>query len=437
MRKFCRSVDLQYERKVDWLQPDRYRHLYGLASEGKLSAQGAGLSIAACSIGEASTVINMQNFDRILSFDGETGIVEVEAGCTLAKLHQFLLPRGYWLAVQPGYPYLTIGGCIAGNVHGKNHYRDGCFDRQVISLKVYHPDFGELDVSHTQDSTVFDLTLGGFGLTGIIVSVFLQTQPINVNAIRLKHHPVNGLSETITVLSQLKNTNDILFSWNDLSRYDSRMGQGFVVSGTLEEHQSPTAPARQLWRIDPNRSKIPWPLLNRFTIPIANRLYGSFARRTKTRYCSLDAGIFPWLNKTFYFDSFGRKGVIEPQILVPDEQLPSMLQEFEALLRRYREPFAVASFKLFRGKRKLLRFDGSGVSFSLQIPATKSAKALCEELDSISTRHGAITNLIKDSRLPREVARAQYSEFDKFVKLLREIDPKRLFSNAMSERLGL
>lgn len=437
MKKYVRSLDLQYAQEVEWRQPDRYRHLFALAKNGKLAVQGAGLSIAACSFGQASAVINMLRFNRILGFDGANETVEVEAGCTLAKLHTFLMPRGYWLAVQPGYPDLTVGGCIADNVHGKSHYRDGSFDRYVVSLKLFHPDRGVVTLSPTEEPAAFELTLGGFGLTGVILSAVIRVQRIRANAIRLKHVRVRGLPDTLDTLSQFKESHDFLYSWNDLSRFDSRLGQGFVVAGLLAQHDEELPQPRRSGWIDPNRWKLPLPLLNRLTLPLANRIYATLNRGERERVSDIEAGLFPWLTKTFYFESFGRTGVIEPQILVPDETAPSMVAEFESLVRRHRQPFAVASFKLFRGERKLLRFDGSGVSFSLQIPATRGTRALCEELDGIATAHGAITNLIKDSRLSRTTARAQYPQFDLFAERLRAMDPKRVFSTAVSERLGL
>jgi len=422
---------------VEWRRADRYRHLLGLAADRKLAVQGAGLAIVARCFGEASDVINMQRFDRILAFDAVEEAVEVESGCTLTKLHQFLMPRGYWLAVQPGYPDLTIGGCIAGNVHGKNHYRDGCFDRYVVSLKLFHPDHGLVTLSGDRDPEAFELTLGGFGLTGIIVSAVIRVQRVEGNAIRLTHFPVHGLADTFAALSRLKDSHEFLYSWNDLSRYDSRLGQGFVIAGSLIEHEGYLPSVERYGRVDPSRWKLPWPLLNRLTLPLANRIYAILNQGRRERVCQIDAGLFPWLTKTFYFESFGRTGVIEPQLLVPEGTLDSMAGAFEELVRRHRQPFAVASFKLFRGERKLLRFDGTGVSFSLQVPATSTAAVLCGELDRLATAHGAIANLIKDSRISRETVRAQYPEFDLFARRLRSVDPKRLFSTALSERLGL
>ena len=134
--------------------------------QGRVIARGGGYSYAAASFGGGSLVLDMTRFDRVLRFEPEEGLVEVEAGMRLEQLLALTAPRGLILPVQPGYPAITVGGCIAGNVHGKNPHREGTFRRSVVDLTLLHPRLGTLRLDRQNEPELFELTCGGYGLTG-------------------------------------------------------------------------------------------------------------------------------------------------------------------------------------------------------------------------------------------------------------------------------
>ncbi len=402
-----------------------------------IAVQGAGLSIAACSFGETAEVINLSKFDRILDFDPSAMTLEAEAGISLAKIFEFLMPRGYWLPVQPGYPAISLGGCIAGNVHGKDHYRDGSFARWVVSLRLMHPDHGILSLSASDNPELFELTCGGFGLTGAILSAVVRVVPIPGNCVKIRNVPVASLAETFGVLKRLSDECDVLYGWNDLANFGSRLGSGYVVAGKITTIPEPPRPSRTRCSLNPHRRKLRLGLLNNATLPLVNKAYLALTRAGRKRTTSLYEALFPLVTKTVYFDSFGQRGVIESQVLVPLSNVSGYLTALEGILRRHRQPCAVAHFKLFRGEQRLLRFDGTGLCCALQFPNNAGTRRLLSELDAINIECRAITNLIKDSRLSEAVARAQYPHFGHFAGRLRAFDPRRRFSTALSERVGL
>jgi FAD/FMN-containing dehydrogenase len=379
----------------------------------------------------------MMKFDRILGFDELTSTISVEGGVTLWKLMQFLIPRGFWLAVQPGYPGLSVGGCIAGNVHGKNHYTDGSFSNVVRSLQLYHPDHGELNVSRDKNSELFGITCGGLGLTGVILSANLAVEPLPGNFAVVDHIKVGSLQETVEQLNRMKDKRDILYTWNDLSRFDGKMGRGYVVSGSMQSDGGTIQLGTHFPKIDPNVRRFRPPVIQAATLPLINAGYYYLSRSADAKKVPLIDLLFPWLKRTKYFDLYGDKGIIEPQFLVPWESLPSWLPVFEKVLRLHCEPFAIASLKIFRGKRRLIRYDGNGVSFSLQIPNSKPVLRLLDEVDELNVAHGVYTNVLKDSRLSAEVAQAEYPELPMFVAALDRFDPNRRFRNSISTRLKL
>ncbi len=439
MRKYLSSTDLSYSRVVEWHQPDRFRHLEHLARTGTIAVQGAGLSIAPCSFGNSSSVINLSKFNRVLAFDPGASTLEVEAGITLAELWEFLAPRGFWLPVQPGYAGISLGGCIATNAHGKNHYREGCFERWVASLRLLHPDHGVVSAGRDEHADIFDLTCGGFGLTGIILSAVIRVVRLPGPRIAVRHVPVADLAETFATLQRLTADGDLAYTWNDLADFGSRIGRGYVVTGKIVAGAASLSNGRG-GGLNPHRRKLRLPLLNNVTLPLVNKAYYALTRSVTPRTVDCFDALFPWATAQIgrlYFDSFGRSGLLEPQVLIPLPRVPEYIAALERLLRQYRQAPALATFKLFQGAQRLLRFDGTGLCCSFHFPNTGPTRRLLSDLDALNTELGGITNLCKDSRVTRKVARAQYPEFDEFVERLRRWDPKRRFSTELSERLGL
>ena len=435
------SVDRQ-SSELSWLdEPDRYRDVLRLQPGEPLIAQGAGLSYVAASFGRDSHTIGMRHFDRILGFDPTVGSIRVEAGATLGKLYEFLTPHGRMLPVQPGHPAITVGGCIAANVHGKNHVRDGCFANTVRMLRLFHPSHGEITLSPSDDPDLFHLTLGGYGLTGIILSAELSTVPLPGHRVSIEHRPVGSLVETAEAIGRLQPEVDFIYSWNDLTRPGRSTGAGMLFLGRFDQEAQeddadmhPVGPSQRR----PVTDLVPLtvPLLSGPLLPLISWLYHRANSRRYVRTSPYKAS-FPLAGWSAYFKAYGRRGLFEHQVLVPDSVVEPYLTELVALVARHEQPIGLFSLKGFRGARRLLRFDGSGYSIAFDVRADANSLAFLHEVDALDSDHGCIANLIKDSRLSRDVARRQYTEFDAFAGALRRFDPNRIFRSSLSERLGL
>jgi decaprenylphospho-beta-D-ribofuranose 2-oxidase len=438
-RRTLLSFDGNVEASCHIIRPDRYSAFKSDRFATKpLIPRGAGLSYAAASFCDGGTSIDMTRFDRILSFDRDLGIVEVEAGLTLSALHHFLSPRGWYLPVQPGYGSICIGGCIAADVHGKNPSKDGNFSKQVLSLQLFHPGHGIVELSKQVSDEIFEATCGGYGLTGVILSAKLQARSLAGTHMRLEVHPIKDALEGATEMFRLQSQGaDIVYSWNDFLGSNER---GMVVSGQLASlanadakngvKPAPLSPEwRKMWRI---------PLLNRLTGTIANKVYyNQQTHSASPSYSSVRESLFPLEGREGYFRGFGSRGFFEYQSLVPLENFESYIREVKAAAKRRDTPIVLAAGKVFDGARKFLRFSGSGVCFAIDIPHTPAAESTMSDIDQILLEHGGIPNLIKDSRLPRKIMEAAYPEFDAFKSLIANWDPSRTFRSTLSERLGL
>ena len=159
-------------------RPDRLRMLNDRNEEFQIP-RGAGLSYAPASFGKDRLIRDMCSFDRILEFDESSKIVVVEAGISLKKLLTWSFSKQLFLPVLPGQPEITVGGCVAANVHGKNPYKDGTFMEQVEWIELSHPTLGTKIISRSNEKKIFNATCGGLGLTGIITKVALKLQKLS------------------------------------------------------------------------------------------------------------------------------------------------------------------------------------------------------------------------------------------------------------------
>jgi decaprenylphospho-beta-D-ribofuranose 2-oxidase len=419
-------------------RPDRYGFFHTAKRAQCSIARGAGLSFAPASFGAAAITIDLRAFNRILNFDGSSGVVEVETGLTLGALFHFLEARGFYLPIQPGHPAISVGGCIAADVHGKNPARDGTFIKQVLSLRLFHPSHGFVDISPQCETDLFRATCGGFGLTGIVVTARLKTQPIPARAMQAKVSAAFNLLDAADKLSQLLPKNDFAVSWHDLSFSDERFGRGYITSFEFIETPVRKPDPFVTNRLSPERRQsLPFPIFNRWTTLAMNIMYRWSLAQKRLRVTSVFDAMFPWYGKEAYFTLFGRDGFHESQVIVPHARFADYVEALRAAATRTKAVISFAAVKLFAGTNDLVRFDGSGVSLAVHLPRTVSSARFLEAVDRATIDVGGRPNAMKDSRLPREIFEATFPECDRFKAILRAWDPKRIFRSALSSELGL
>ena len=428
------SLDRHFQSDSPIVIPDRYHDLAHVP-EGTLAVRGAGLSYVAASFDTHSTSIGMESFNRILSFNAADKTITVEAGLTLGKLHDFLAAHRLCLPVQPGYPALTIGGCVAADVHGKNHGRDGTFGRHVLDLKLIHPDHGTMTVCPSDP--LFALTVGGFGLTGMIVAVSLRLVSIPGPAMVLDQIAFQSVEEGAQLLDRLSPSFDMAYAWLDLSNPGNAAGKGFITTAAWVQ-ETDDAPAGIRPPILGRARPTPVPVFNRLSMPVINTLYRWNALRRGQTRASLESVLWPALGKETYFQFYGKAGFVESQVLIAQDRFADYVKAWRACQRKHQVPVMLATLKLFSGGQpSLLRYDGEGISFTIDVANTSDAMAFLAELDGLNVEYGARSCIIKDSRLSAAVVKAHYADYESFRDRLKEFDPQRRFVTALSRRLEL
>jgi decaprenylphospho-beta-D-ribofuranose 2-oxidase len=402
-------------------------------------ARGGGYSYAAASFGADSLVVDMTRFDRVLAFDATTHRIVVEAGITLEGVLAATGPHGLLLPVQPGYPRITVGGCIAPNVHGKNPFLEGTFRDHVEAVRLFHPRHGTLELNREQHPELFELTCGGYGLTGVILSASLRLQQTPGFEMAIERVDVGSLAEGLSAVRAMADANAFAYTWHDGVPGRASFGRGFVYQGRIRPGTPYPARRRRYRGIDAtSRRRLPFALLRGATSPLLTWGFRTTERlKASTTALPLFEAMFPFARRSEYFLLFGRAGLAEAQVIVPETNAETFLSELERLLARVGASSVMISMKLFRGEPRLLRFEGTGVCVTVDFARSTTTDAFLPRFDELCVAAGALPNLIKDSRIPLDTVRRCYPGYEEFRQRVRAHDPDRLFRSELSQRLAI
>ncbi|MFK7734061.1 MAG: FAD-binding oxidoreductase [Pseudomonadales bacterium] len=436
------TFDGQFSVQAAHQRPDRYSHLEQASPDVFCIARGRGYSYSAASFGKDSLVQDMSLFNRFLHFDEQASTVTVEPGVTLQALLAWAMPRELYFPVMPGYPLITLGGCVAADAHGKNPAKDGTTRDWIQALTVFHPAKGYQECSPQLNTQLFDLTCGGFGLTGIITSITLKLLPLPSTQLVMRQTPVASLSAAVELLAS--DDSEVLYSWHDLC-FGLGFGRGIVHSG--EWCQGPLAAGEKTGQTEiprypqmtaQSRAKLPVSLWNRLSARMANSLLLALSKRKSPEdRVSLFSASFPFAGNPYFHRFFGSKGLREVQILVPKAGVTSFLSALELLIQTTRAPTMMGSIKAFRGSAEALSLNGEGYLVTVVCYAAKNLKAFLDSLDQLTIEHAGQPNLTKDSRVPQSIAEVTLPHFESFKERLVAYDPPRLMRSELSARLGL
>jgi decaprenylphospho-beta-D-ribofuranose 2-oxidase len=416
------------------LRPEHYRELFAMTGSGKpIIARGAGLSYSAASMADGGVSVDMTRFDRILAFDATTGLVRVESGVRIGELSAFLARKGRHLPVLPGYPDITVGGCVAFDVHGKSQFHSGNFGEWVVSFELFHVDHGPLLCSRHENPEAFELTLGGLGLTGIITEIALRTDALPGASVEVEPVAVGNLVEAVELMQSRAGDVDCFYSWHNLNS-ERRFGSGVVYIERFANGEVENARARRLVAI---RARSPMPVWNRLTTPLAMSVYEFREKRARTTQKGFGRAFFPIEGLEYYYAAFGRRGLREYQMIIPFAEWSGLVVNLQRLIKKFAVSVTLASLKLFKGPRRRLAFSHTGVCLTIDVPACPNALALFAALDELALELQAPLNLSKDSRIDAKLCRGVFPGYDDFKSDLRKFDPNRRYQSRLSERIGV
>jgi FAD/FMN-containing dehydrogenase len=409
-------------------------------TEGAALTRGLGRSYGDASLpsGNGRPLAGSPLADRVLAFDRDTGVLRAEAGVTLMRLNRLTLPRGWFTPVTPGTHWVTLGGMVAADVHGKNHHVAGCFGQHVRSLRLRVADGRVLEISPTDEAELFNATLGGMGLTGHLLEVEVQMERITSPWIWQVSEQVRNFDHALERLEAAGREWPYTVLWSDLLADEPQLGRGLLNMGrwaTAEE--APAQPPR--WRgapalpaFLPSWAAQPWML------KLANagyfRLHGA---RPRTGIVHPETFFYPLDVVREWNRLYGRRGFTQYQAVLPG---PHSHARQRRLIRTLRDSGGHAYLCVIKdcgaSGRGLLSFPRPGVSYALDLPIGPNTQRVVDALNEVVMEEGGRIYLAKDALTRREHFRAMERErLPAFEAVRDRWDPHHTLTSAQSVRL--
>jgi len=400
-------------------------------TNGNFIPMGSGLSYTPCFLGDDVNSLVMVNKKKIF-LNKNKKLITVAANTKLFEVYNFLIKNNFFLEIQPGLQNATIGGCIANNVHGKNHLRDGNFINQVTSFVLKTHNDSLVYCSRNKNSELFYLTAGGLGLTGMILKANLRVKEIKSNCVEVRSKKINSLKD-IPSLKNIASSNDFFYTWHrtDLKNF----GKGIAFFGNLNEDKNSKYAVLKSISFYKNPFNIC--LYNKVSIFTLNLLYYFYNILFKVKNISLSDAIYPFTKNKFYFTLFASSGFYEYQVIIPHKNFSDYLIELENIYKKFRPVITLMSTKYFNSKKKYLYFSGKGICIALNLPKNKNSVLFLNELDNISIKYECIPNISKDSRLSLHIIKKTYGKnYYNFKNKIKKYN-KSIFKSSLSKILDI
>jgi FAD/FMN-containing dehydrogenase len=405
--------------------------------------RGLGRSYGDAALNENAGVIWQLLLNRFLSFDNSTGILECESGTSLEEIISTFLPRGWFLPVTPGTKFVTVGGAIAADIHGKNHHKDGSFSKFVLDFRLLTPTGETLTCSPSSSPDIFWATVGGMGLTGVVLSARLQLRRVDSAYVMVDYHKAPNLEEALATMEASDEQYDYSVAWIDGLATGKSMGRSILMRGNHAAAADLPARIKHPLAI-PLGSKwnlfidFPSAALNRLTVQAFNTAYYGVHHTAARQLVSLEKFFYPLDAINQWNRLYGKRGFVQYQIALPQASGREGLRTILDRLARSGRASFLAVLKRFGDQGNgLLSFPLRGYTLALDIPAAPGLVPFLHELDRMTLDHGGRIYLAKDAVLRAEDFALMYPKLESFRTIQRKLDPKRLFSSSMARRLRI
>ena len=428
------KVDHQTVRAVDWSSS-----AFPVVTPGQsVLPYGIGRSYGDSCLNDSNTLLSSRFMDHFLNFDRENGTLRCEAGLTLDKILDLIVPAGFFIPVSPGSRFVTVGGAIANDIHGKNHHGAGSFGNHVLQFELLRSDGTRMICSQTENPEFFIATIGGLGLTGLITWAEFSLRPICSSRIVQEVIRYSTLDEFFKLSEESAPNFEYTVSWIDCLSQGKNLGRGLFIRGNHEQNLQKTrrnplsAPKR--WRLPSVPLDLPSFTLNRQSIRAFNTLYYWKNWRRKTQSVTHYEPFFYPLDSIGSWNRiYGSRGFFEYQCVVPYTDGGSAIAEILKTIADEGSGSFLAVLKTFGTipSRGLLSFPRPGVTLGLDFSNRgKRTLELFKRLDTIVASVNGALYPAKDARMSQEMFELSFprlSEFHKFK------DP--LFSSSFWRRV--
>jgi decaprenylphospho-beta-D-ribofuranose 2-oxidase len=390
----------------------------------------------------AGNTISTLKFDKILSFDREAGIFECQSGITLDQVLQVIIPAGWFLPVTPGTQFITVGGAVASDVHGKNHHIDGSFSKHILDMDIILASGETTFCSQEINPDLFEATCGGMGLTGLISRIRFRLKKIETSYIRQKQIKASNLEELINLFSEYR---DYTYSvaWIDCLKKGPHFGRGILMLGEhaalseLNEKQKKDPLQLPVKRQINFPFNLPSWVLNAYSVKAFNFLF--YAKNLKKEINNI-IGYIPFfypLDAILHWNrGYGKKGFVQYQFVLPLEAKKGLIEILQRISDKGLGSF-LAVLKVFGKQESIISFPKEGYTLALDFPVKKGLLEFLDELDQVVLQYGGRIYMSKDARMKADILWQGYPDLKKFRDIIRKYNPEGRIRSIQSDRLLL
>jgi decaprenylphospho-beta-D-ribofuranose 2-oxidase len=411
-----------------------------LKSSDAVIARGNGRCYGDASL-EKNTLSTLK-YDKILSFDTEQGIFECQSGLTLDKILEVIVPKGWFLPVTPGTKFITVGGAVASDVHGKNHHVDGSFSAHVLEMDVLLGSGETITCSPQNYTDLFWATCGGMGLTGIITRVKFDLKKIETSYISQKQVKAKNLDEVLDLFDKYQHYTYSV-AWIDCLQKGDDFGRSILILG---EHAKKSELDDKL-KGDPlklpGKKQITFPVnlpsfaLNQFTVKAFNFLYyGKNFKREINNIVSYEPFFYPLDAVLHWNRGYGKKGFVQYQFVLPMESKQGLIDILKRISDEGLGSF-LAVLKVFGKQDDLISFPKQGYTLALDFPVRDGLFAFLDELDEIVLKNNGRLYLSKDARMKSEIFWRSYENAEAFKNIVKKYNPDFKINSIQARRLNI
>ena len=381
-----------------------------------------------------NSIISLKNYERYIKFDNELGTLECSSNYSLNEILKLIVKKGWFFNVTPGSKFITIGGAIASDVHGKNHHLDGSFCDYIFSFKIITSQGILYNCSKEENLELFQASCGGMGLTGIIVSAKIKLLKIKSKIINTEIIKTKTLEQTIKNFKKF-NANKYIVAWIDALAKNEHMGRSIIFIG----NHSDEGDLNFFEKIKFSIPKIfPGFLLNKYIIKAFNKFYYFIHKNNKKIKQSLNNFFYPLDSIGSWNNLYGKEGFIQIQILITEKNFEEVIcKTLEFFQKKKQFSFLTTLKELGIGNENYLSFPSKGYTLTLDLKMNSNLKTIYEEFELLLAQYKTKVYLTKDSFMSKKYFEDTYKKLNKFKEIKNKYDPLNVIKSFQSRRLGL
>jgi len=410
--------------------------------QDKLIARGLGRSYGDQALNANHQVAVCSRLNRFISWDATEGVLECQAGVSLEDIINVFGPRGWLPMICPGTKFVTIGGAIANDIHGKAHHIDGSFVNCVESFTILLADGKIVTASRTEHEDLFWANFGGLGLLGVILTATIRLRKIETTYFKQKSMKIRDLNHMLEALDQYDHEYNYSVAWIDALAKGNKLGSGVLTLGNAAKFSElPDGLKASPLKLH-KTSKLTVPffmpsfVLNNFTVRILNRVI-AFVQNSPKEFVHYEKFFFPLDAINNWNRGYGKRGFIQYQFVIPEENGKKNLVEILKMIADSGCTPFLNVFKRMGDGQGILSFPFKGYTLAIDFPVTSKLKVFTPKLDSKVLAAGGRLYLGKDALLDEKMFKAMYPQHKDWLSIKHKYDPLATFSSDISKRLGL